>query len=844
MDRSILRGLFVCALLGAAVTSAAGHALAADPTVTVLDASSNWRVFPMWKTLLFRRASGALEPEKAGTAVTHTALPPAAWAAPDFDDADWPTIRSTIPQQGADLALLCLRNTFRVDDPAAAKGLTLSLAYYGGAVVYVNGRELARGHMPKDKIGPETPAHDYPKDAYVDPEGFLLRRQWGDPQKYPDRFRLRTRHLTDVAVPAGMLRRGVNVIAVEIHRAPTSEVMLTGKPRLWQRERWRGRGYWWWSMLAFEGVSLTAPPGAGAISNARRPEGVQVWTAAVTEEFTDSEFGDRNRPLGTIRLTGARNGVFSGQVLVGSSAALKGLKAVAGPLKSAGGMIPATAVEVRYAHKSGRRFDVLDTAAPADAPKGIAAQPIWVTVSVPKDAAAGVYSGAVTVSAEGLEPTPVPIQLRVHDFALPDPKAFRSFVGLVQSPDTLAVQYNVPMWSEKHWALIDRSFQWIGRVGGNVIFIPLIRHTHYGNEHSMVRWVKDGEGFIYDFSIVERYLDTALKHLGTVPVVCAYCWEPYQGSAYLGGKARKGKGMLYSVLDPKTGALTPAEGPKWGDPQVRAFWKPVFEGLRERLADRGLADALMVGVAGDSRPNKDAVEDLKAAAFNVPWVLNSHGTASALHGQPVGHWADVWASPSAPDPAKKRLYGWRGSFLATTFPRAGSNTVGPIGIRSPFVQYRLAIEGMLAAGIHGVGRVGADFWPAIKDKRGRRRDLLGRYPESGWAQLNLRNSFAYILAPGPDGAIGTIRFEMLREGVQDAEARVVIEQALLSPARRARLGDDLAARAQAVLDQRVRDINHAKRRSALRWLWYGGGMPERSEALFAVVAEVAAHLRS
>jgi len=326
-------------------------------------------------------------------------------------------------------------------------------------------------------------------------------------------------------------------------------------------------------------------------------------------------------------------------------------------------------------------------------------------------------------------------------------------------------------------------------------------------------------------------------------VVCLYCWEPYTGSQYFGHEPRTGKGMLFTVLDRTTGQLEEAEGPKWGDSQVRAFWKPVLEGMRNRLADRGLAGAMMVGVAGDSRPTREAVEDLKALAPEARWVLNSHGAAMSLHGQPVGYLADVWSSPSAPDPAKKRLLGWTNPALRTTFPREGSNTVGSIRLPSPPAHYRLAIEGMQAAGIHGMGRIGADFWPVVKDPRGRTVDVLGRYPESGWGQLNLRNSFAYVLGPGPDGPVATVRFEMIREGVQEAEARICIEKALANPALRQKLGEDRAAALQGFLDQRTRDILRAKAGSDCAWLWYASLIQERSDQLYAAAAEVAARSR-
>lgn len=58
-------------------------------------------------------------------------------------------------------------------------------------------------------------------------------------------------------------------------------------------------------------------------------------------------------------------------------------------------------------------------AAPFDIWKGIN-QAIWVDVFVPKDAAAGEYSGDLTITAGGKEALKVPVKLTVWDFTLPD----------------------------------------------------------------------------------------------------------------------------------------------------------------------------------------------------------------------------------------------------------------------------------------------------------------------------------------------------------------------------------------------------------------------------------------
>ena len=60
-----------------------------------------------------------------------------------------------------------------------------------------------------------------------------------------------------------------------------------------------------------------------------------------------------------------------------------------------------------------------------------------------------------------------------------------------------------------------------------------------------------------------------------------------------------------------------------------------------------------------------------------------------------------------------------------------------------------------------------------------------------------------MLAPGPDGAVATYRFEAVRQGLLETEARVFVERALDAPTTKARLGAALAARAADLLRRRA-----------------------------------------
>ena len=94
---------------------------------------------------------------------------------------------------------------------------------------------------------------------------------------------------------------------------------------------------------------------------------------------------------------------------------------------------------------------------------------------------------------------------------------------------------------------------------------------------------------------------------------------------------------------------------------------------------------------------------------------------------------------------------------------------------SPLGLHRAITEAALLCDRSGVGRVGIDFW-GIFPATGKHKDDYGlgsissRFPDSNWAQLNIGLGTGALAAPGPDGALSSTRFEMFREGVQEAEA--------------------------------------------------------------------------
>ena len=768
-----------------------------------------------------------------------SALPAPEWILPDFDDSAWSRRMAGLSGVYRALSLMCLRGKFRVDDPSKVGELSLSISFQGGLVAYLNGKEIGRANLPAGALTPDTPAEDYPPEAFRGPAGQLV------PLKFTggaattnavllDLEKKRIRSLS-LPVPVGLLRQGVNVLAIEVHRAPAAEDMFV------QFDIPRGGAFldnairtrYWWNRAAVESIALSVADAGSARPNIARPAGLQVWNACPFESLDMALYGDPNESLRPVRLIAPVNGMCSGKLMLSSTTAVGALEATASELIGRKGQtIPATAIVVRYPEaghpdKRRMRFDALQaTGNPA-----LDWQPLWITVQVPKSAASGDYTARLQIRVDGKDVAEATLQLTVVGWPIPDPQRFTTHIGVVQSPETLSIKYNTPMWSEAHWSLIDKSFQLLATIGNKDVCLPLIRQTHFGNEHSMVRWIKQSDGtYRHDFRIVERYLDTAIRRLGKVPAVCVYC---YEGLPSTGNVREKEDQALFSELYPATGEVKEAVGPGWGMPGSREFWKPVLEGIREILARRGMEDSLLIGIVADAAPKDAALSEIKSILPKAEWMVNSHWYRESLgRGENrvrVGYTAAAGGACGVFWDAEDSsgFCGWKNPNLILSFPREGpGGYAGPSMHQdtAPPSVYRICAEGTIFTGratlspvmnspriadmatkpddrytgLHGLGRLGGDFWPVLSGSgAGDAKLVCARYPRTDWGTLSVARVLPSLSAPGPSGPVSTVRMELLRQSLQEAEARVYIQEALLDDAKRGRLPGPLLERIRA-----------------------------------------------
>ena len=781
----------------ALLCAAAFAAPAAAADVETIDGRTPWRVFlvlapPVQGTADNRR----LHPHHTRTPPTE--LPPAGWRQADFDDGTWGRYGGDLIElvgghgyrQSPWAALLCLRTRFGVSDAAAVKDLRLRLAYRGGVVVYVNGREVARGHLPEGKLDALALAEDYPVEAQLMPDGKTsLSRAGREAEGLADRLDKRIRRLS-VAVPPGVLRKGANVLAIELHRAAALHVD--------------------WSTVGLCEVALASKTGAGVVACAAAAKGVQLWNAGPLDTVTrkpdrrlpswgtgpmaDSPAGlTRGNcfdPPGAIRIAAARGGVCSGQVVVSSSGPLKGVTAKIGPLRHASGAaLPASALEIRYAvQQEGARFCDALLCRPDDAAD---VQPVWLIVNVPRQQRPGWYTGELVVSAAG-RAFRAPVQVLVCGWTLPEPKAYRSFVSLLHSPDTLALKYGVEPLSDRHFALMERVLELMGQVGNDLLFIPVVHNSHMGHRTGFVRWARRGDRAEPEFAALKRYVDLYARHCGAPKVICLKLWKPQYGSKALfrGAQVKDLEPVVVTELDPKTGKMSPMEAPMFGRAGSDAFWKRAIDGVRAVVAERGWdAGALMLGEGFDSRPLKETVDFFNRVAPGMRWVVFSHwerdprpqdGRLIVSDGMEVGCREQASGAPVA------ELHRDWPDVPACRYVSAGSHRMEVVTWSSP-TSWR-NVPNMTGS----ICRLPLDFWP-LPQAGG--RSLLNSRICGAWLY---RTNPLEVIAPGPEGPVPSVRFQMLREGVQETEARIFIAKSLPAlPAEKQKPYRDLLAQRAA-----------------------------------------------
>lgn len=451
------------------------------------------------------------------------------------------------------------------------------------------------------------------------------------------------------------------------------------------------------------------------------------------------------------RLTGWRGERVSAQILVWTKEGAEGVRCKASKMRGEGAVLPASIVKSRFVRytladeqnyvfkKSGKTYlapDMLDTLDRFDVPAR-SVRPVWLTIDIPSDAAAGVYKGEIIISHNGWGRVKMPFELEVADHTLATVSEWGYHLDLWQHPSSVARAQGLEMWSDEHFEAMKPVMSMLTDAGQKVITATLNKdpwnHQCYDAYESMIRWTKRADGsWSYDYKVFDRWVEMMLD-LGINKMINCYSMVPWN--------------CELEFFDEAQGEVVTVEA-KPSTPIFEQMWGPFLTDFKRHLKEKGWL--AITNIAMDERSPKDmdaAVEVLEKYAPELNFALADNHKSYKKYTMMRDVCVAIHHPADKADIEMRRAQGDNTTFYICCVP-SYPNT---FTCSEPFEAEMLGWYGV-AADYDGMLRWAYNSWPAEPH-------IDSRF--GTW-----KSGDTFLVYPC---ARSSVRFERLRDGIEIAE---------------------------------------------------------------------------
>jgi hypothetical protein len=376
-------------------------------------------------------------------------------------------------------------------------------------------------------------------------------------------------------------------------------------------------------------------------------------------------------------------------------------------------------------------------------------RPVWVTIDVPADAAVGTYSSNLQVFANGKKKETISLKLEVLPKTLPPAADWEFHLDLWQNPYATARIAGVEPWSEQHWAALKPVMELLANAGQKVITATLNKDPWNGQTEdpygSMIEWTKKTDGtWNYNYTVFDNWVQFMMD-LGIKDQINCYSMVPWGNFVY--------------YLDEKTGQEVKV-GAAPGTKEYADLWKPFLKDFVKHLEEKGWKD--ITHIAMDERAPAEMKAMLKLLEETSPGMgvaLADNHKSYKLYPDQL---KDLCVARGAVVDEADRLYRKEKGYVTTWYVCCGDEFPNTFTFSDPaeaaFIGWYTR-----AAGFDGFLRWAYDSW--VKDP----------FVDSRFRTWPAGDTYVVY----PEGR-SSIRFERLREGIQDAEKiRLLREQFMI-----------------------------------------------------------------
>jgi hypothetical protein len=373
-------------------------------------------------------------------------------------------------------------------------------------------------------------------------------------------------------------------------------------------------------------------------------------------------------------------------------------------------------------------------------------RPVWITIDVPENVGAGKYTASVRIKAVKHSDKTFQININVLDQTLPQPAEWQFYLDLWQNPFSVARYHNVELWSDKHFEIMKPLMKMLAYAGQKTITATINKRPWGGQTEdpyeSMVEWKKlENGGWDYNYTIFDNWVQFMMD-LGIKKQINCYSLVPWGNEFY--------------YFDEKIGQEVKLKAEP-GSTEYAELLTPFLTDFRSHLEQKGWNK--ITRLAMDERAPDEMKAMLKlvgdiAPEFGIS-LADNHKSYKLYPNQLKDLSVAFGATIDEPDLAYRKT-----NNMISTYYLCCTNDFPNTYTFSPPAEGIYIAWYAMAANFDGFLRWSYNNWVAdpLIDSRFR------TWPAGDCAIVY------------PD-ARSSVRFEMLRDGIEDAEKiRILREQ--------------------------------------------------------------------
>lgn len=347
---------------------------------------------------------------------------------------------------------------------------------------------------------------------------------------------------------------------------------------------------------------------AAAATRAMTPQAKRLSVAPEPEKklVVGASYSFVEAPSIPLSLKAWRGERCNGQLAVFADGAADVLRVTCSPLRMGDNELPASVRMLRYVNAAGvLTADIIGEESECPHPAGLL-RAVWFEVNVPQDAAPGLYTGTVTVSAPGCRAVEQKVELMVEDAVLPAPRDWKMHLDLWQHPQAVARWHDVEPWSHAHFELMRPLMQRLADAGQKCITCTLLDEAWNGQTYdwfpSMIRWVRGKDGVMrYDYSVLDAWIHFMHDDIGIQEQISCYSMLPWH--------------LKIKYYDEATGQYADMKAEP-GKASFEQVWVPFLQDFHRHMQVKGWAHKTCIAI--DERADHMVREAMRLVQLHAP----------------------------------------------------------------------------------------------------------------------------------------------------------------------------------------------------------------------------------